>query len=147
MEQLSQTIERRNKAHRSSLDLSNLKLDDDDSVDQEFNFDQLQKEHSMAKAESVWRRDTLVQAQLEDFEMISIVGHGTFGKVYLVRQRKKKTLHAMKCIRKDIVIEHESVESLGVEKLILLQVNHPFIIGMDYVFQKAYRIYFIMDFI
>lgn len=31
--------------------------------------------------------------------------------------------------------------------MILLQVNHPFIIGMDYVFQKAYRIYFIMDFI
>lgn len=53
----------------------------------------------------------------------------------------------MKCIRKDIVIEHESVESLEVEKLILLQVNHPFIIGMDYVFQKAFRIYFIMDFI
>jgi len=53
----------------------------------------------------------------------------------------------MKCIRKDIVIEHESVESLTVEKLILLQVNHPFIIGMDYVFQKAFRIYFIMDFI
>lgn len=67
--------------------------------------------------------------------------------MYLVRQRKKKTLHAMKCIRKDVVIEHESVESLAVEKLILLQVNHPFIIGMDYVFQKAYRIYFIMDFI
>ena len=40
----------------------------------------------------------------------------------------------MKCIRKDIVIEHESVDSLLVEKLILLQVNHPFIIGMDYVF-------------
>jgi serum/glucocorticoid-regulated kinase 2 len=53
----------------------------------------------------------------------------------------------MKCIRKDVVIEHESVESLKVERLILQQVNHPFLIGMDYVFQKAYRIYFIMEFI
>ena len=53
----------------------------------------------------------------------------------------------MKVIRKDVVIQHESVESLQVEKLILNQVNHPFIIGMDYVFQKAYRIYFIMQFI
>lgn len=34
-----------------------------------------------------------------------------------------------------------------VEKLIQLQVNHPFIIGIDFVFQRAYRIYFIMDFI
>jgi len=53
----------------------------------------------------------------------------------------------MKSIRKDIVIEHESVESLKVENLILKQVNHPFVIGMDYVFQKAYRIYFIMEFV
>jgi serine/threonine protein kinase len=101
----------------------------------------------MASASTIWRRDTLVNATFEDFELLSIIGHGTFGKVYLVRERRKKTLHAMKCIRKDIVIEHESVESLEVEKLILLQVNHPFIIGMDYVFQKAFRIYFIMDFI
>lgn len=53
----------------------------------------------------------------------------------------------MKSIRKDIVIESDSVENLKTEKSILLQVNHPFIIGMDYVFQKAYRIYFLMDFI
>ena len=39
----------------------------------------------MANASQVWRRDTLIEATLEDFEPISIVGHGTFGKVYLVR--------------------------------------------------------------
>ena len=97
-------------------------------------FDELSKQFSMASASTLWRRDTLVNATFEDFELLSIIGHGTFGKEYLVRERKKKTLHAMKCIGKDIVIEHESVESLEVEKLILLQVNHPFIIGMDYVF-------------
>jgi len=53
----------------------------------------------------------------------------------------------MKSIRKDIVLAHDSVENLENEKMILLQVNHPFIISMDYVFQKAYRIYFVMDFI
>jgi len=53
----------------------------------------------------------------------------------------------MKVIRKDVVVQHESLESLEVEKLILSQVNHPFIIGLNYVFQKSYRIYFIMDFI
>ena len=40
----------------------------------------------------------------------------------------------MKSIRKDIVIEHDSIESLRLEKLILLQVNHPFIISMEFVF-------------
>lgn len=74
----------------------------------------------MANASQVWRRDTLIEASLEDFELISIIGHGTFGKVYLVRQRRNKKLFAMKCIRKDIAIEHESVDSLALEKLILL---------------------------
>jgi len=54
---------------------------------------------------------------------------------------------AMKSIRKDIVIEHDSLESLRVEKLILLQVDHPFIISMQYVFSLPFRIYFVMDFI
>lgn len=40
----------------------------------------------------------------------------------------------MKSIRKDIVIDNDSVDSLRVEKLILLQVRHPFIISMEQVF-------------
>lgn len=53
----------------------------------------------------------------------------------------------MKSIRKDIVIEHDSIENLHLEKKILNQVNHPFIISMEFVFHKSLRIYFIMDFI
>ena len=76
-----------------------------------------------------------------------MIGRGTFGKVYLIRCKGSSKYYAMKTVRKDVVIKHESIESLQVEKLILNQVNHPFIIGMDYVFQKAYRIYFIMEFV
>ena len=32
-------------------------------------------------------------------------------------------------------------------KFILNKMNHPFLVGMDYVFQKAYRIYFVMDYV
>lgn len=95
----------------------------------------------------VYRRSTVTEVTWNDFELISIIGRGTFGKVYLVKNKRDSIYYAMKCIRKDVVIQHESVESLQVEKLILNQVNHPFIIGMDYVFQKAHRIYFIMQFI
>ena len=63
-----------------------------------------------------------------------MVGRGTFGKVYLVKNKDSNDYYAMKSVRKDIVIKHESIKSLQVEKLILNQVNHPFIIGMDYVF-------------
>lgn len=53
----------------------------------------------------------------------------------------------MKSIRKDVVIDAEQLENLRLEKHIMLCVEHPFIISMEYVFQKDVRIYFLMDFI
>lgn len=53
----------------------------------------------------------------------------------------------MKCIRKDLVIDQDFFESLKLEKDILYNVEHPFIVSMDYVFQNDLRIYFLMNFI
>ena len=39
------------------------------------------------------------------------------------------------------------MDSLKLEKEILYDVNHPFIVGMDYVFSDEHRIYFLMDFV
>jgi len=40
----------------------------------------------------------------------------------------------MKCIRKDKVIEQDMAKELKQEKEILFNINHPFIMRMDYVF-------------
>ena len=53
----------------------------------------------------------------------------------------------MKCIRKDIIVENEQFENIKLEKDILFQVDHPFIVNMEYVFQNDLRINFIMKFI
>lgn len=79
--------------------------------------------------------------------MLKIVGKGTFGKVFQVRHKKTGKIYAMKCIRKDVVIENESMDSLKLEKEILYSVDHPFIVSMDYVFENQFRIFFLMDFI
>jgi len=36
-----------------------------------------------------------------------MVGKGTFGKVFMVENVKNGKLYAMKCIRKDIILENE----------------------------------------
>jgi serum/glucocorticoid-regulated kinase 2 len=76
-----------------------------------------------------------------------VLGQGSFGKVYLVAHKQTKKIYAMKSIRKDVVIEHEQLDNLRLEKLILLSVDHPFLVGMEYVFQKESRIYFLMNFV
>lgn len=39
------------------------------------------------------------------------------------------------------------MDSLKLEKEILYNIEHPFIVGMDYVFENTERIFFLMDFI
>ena len=43
-------------------------------------------------------------------------------------------MYAMKCIIKDVVLENDSLASLKLEKEILYNIEHPFIVSMDYVF-------------
>ena len=86
------------------------------------------------RSETLFSRTSSEVVSFDDFEIKKIIGKGTFGKVYLVENMTNGKRYAMKSIRKDIVIEHDSIENLHLEKLILLQVNHPFIISMQYVF-------------
>jgi serine/threonine protein kinase len=51
---------------------------------------------------------------------VSILGKGSFGKVYLVYLPNNQTYYAMKSIRKDIVLDNDSLENIKLEKLILL---------------------------
>lgn len=85
--------------------------------------------------------------RLQEFQILRMIGKGTFGKVYLVQHITTKQIYAMKCIRKDIVVENEQYENIKLEKEILYTVDHPFIVNMEFVFQNEFRIYFIMRFV
>lgn len=76
-----------------------------------------------------------------------MIGKGTFGKVFLVQYNKNGQLYAMKCIRKDIIIDNEQFDNIKLEKEILFNVEHPFVVGMEFVFQTDARIYFLMNFV
>ena len=83
----------------------------------------------------------------DDFKILMVLGRGAFGKVFLAELQTDKTLYAVKSIRKDILIENDQVQSTLLEKNIMLECNHPFLVGMDYLFQNEYRLYFVMPFI
>ncbi len=45
--------------------------------------------------------------RLEDFKLITVLGRGTFGKVYLAELRTNTQLYAIKSIRKDVLLEFD----------------------------------------
>ena len=82
------------------------------------NFDQLldanpeiSKERASMKmqSESIFKKKRNVEATLSDFEIKKRIGEGTFGKVFLVEHKETQILYAMKCIRKDLIIEHNQL--------------------------------------
>lgn len=87
------------------------------------------------------------QVRYEDFKLVMLLGRGTFGKVYLAELNPSKQLYAIKAIRKDVLIEYNQVQNTQLEKDILFTCDHPNLVGMDYLFQSATRLYFVMPFI
>jgi serine/threonine protein kinase len=84
---------------------------------------------------------------LEDFELVTVIGRGSFGKVMKVRLKDdpNRTPLAMKVMRKDVVIKEDMVANTKREKQILQSINHPFIVKLHYAFQTRERLYLILD--
>ena len=83
----------------------------------------------------------------EDFKILKILGRGSFGKVCLVEYLPTHEIYAMKSLKKDILIQEEKIESTLLEKEILENINHPFLVGLVFCFQTEQRINFVMPFI
>lgn len=49
----------------------------------------------------------------------SVIGKGSFGKVFLVQKVDTGGVYAMKSLRKDVIIDYDQIESTLLEKEIL----------------------------
>eukprot|EP00116_Pleurobrachia_bachei_P003760 sb/3464022/ len=68
-----------------------------------------------------------LKKSLEDFEMLKVLGKGTFGKVMLARDKSTSEVYAIKVLRKDVVIEKEEIAHTMTEGRVLRMSRHPFL--------------------
>jgi len=71
----------------------------------------------------------------DDFQLLTMIGKGAFGKVLQVRKKDTGEIFAMKVIRKSTVIERNQVAHTKAEKDILTKIEHPFVVRLHYAFQ------------
>ena len=78
---------------------------------------------------------------IESFELLRVIGKGSFGKVMQVRKKDTGRIYALKTIRKaHIVSRHEVTHTLA-ERTVLGQVTNPFIVGLKFSFQTTDKLY------
>ncbi|KAI4284694.1 MAG: hypothetical protein L6R38_001212 [Xanthoria sp. 2 TBL-2021] len=85
----------------------------------------------------------------EDFQIIKLIGRGTFGQVYLVRKKDTQRLYAMKVLSKKVIVQKKEVAHTLGERNILVRTamaESPFIVGLKFSFQTATDLYLVTSY-
>ncbi|NXP34225.1 KS6AA kinase, partial [Leiothrix lutea] len=89
------------------------------------------------------------KADPSQFELLKVLGQGSFGKVFLVRKitpPDSNHLYAMKVLKKATLKVRDRLRT-KIERDILADVNHPFVVKLHYAFQTEGKLYLILDFL
>eukprot|EP01062_Namystynia_karyoxenos_P069685 TRINITY_DN65160_c0_g1_i1.p1 TRINITY_DN65160_c0_g1~~TRINITY_DN65160_c0_g1_i1.p1 ORF type:complete len:395 (+),score=146.53 TRINITY_DN65160_c0_g1_i1:89-1186(+) len=82
----------------------------------------------------------------DDFDSLSLLGKGSFGKVVLVRKKDTGEVFAMKVVMKECLLQHQRVQDVFTERGVLRRANHPFLCKLHFTFQSEHKLFFVMDF-
>ena len=88
------------------------------------------------------------QMSLEDFELLKVIGRGSYAKVFLVEYKRTNKCYAMKVIKKSMVNDDEDIDWVQTEKHVFEQAtNHPFLVGLHSCFQTESRLFFVIEYL
>lgn len=97
--------------------------------------------------EKMAHQDTTKKLGVEDFDLLALIGKGSFGKVMQVRKKDTGKIYAMKVLDKKHILAHNEVEHTLAEKHILQEIHHPFLVNLNFSFQTEGNLYFILDYV
>ena len=84
---------------------------------------------------------------LDQLTYLITLGSGSYGNVSLVKSAKKNYYYAIKNISNKQILYNQLSSNLELEKSILLQIDHPFIVKLVKTLKDEKFIYFLMDYI
>lgn len=85
---------------------------------------------------------------IHDFDFLSTLGTGTFGRVRLVKFKHDPTCEpmALKMLKKTEIIRLKQVDHVKSEKKILETIQHPFIVQLQGTFQTESHVFMLLDY-
>lgn len=86
--------------------------------------------------------------KLQHFNILKVLGKGSFGKVLLVELKGSSRFFAMKCLKKDVILEDDDTECTFIERRVLILSSEcPFLCQMFCSFQTPVSYFIVPHFI
>lgn len=85
----------------------------------------------------------------QDFDVLRLLGKGTFGQVYQVKKKDTKRIYAMKVLSKKVIVKKNEVAHTIGERNILVSTatkSSPFIVSLKFSFQTPTDLYLVTDY-
>lgn len=90
---------------------------------------------------------TKTHLSIEDFDLLKVIGKGSFGKVMQVIKRDTKQIYALKTLRKQHIVSRMEVTHTLAERTVLARITNPFIVPLKFSFQSPEKLYLVLSFI
>eukprot|EP01084_Bolivina_argentea_P269980 458959_1 len=83
---------------------------------------------------------------IRDFEIFKLTSRGHFGELWKIGLGKTKQIYTLKILRKKHLPITKHVLQKSIERNIIYNIDHPFVISLRYAFQTKSKLFMILDF-
>ncbi|OQS04670.1 kinase [Thraustotheca clavata] len=109
-------------------------------------FNILDDEMEDVKLPAMASSDSKPTLSIQDFELVRLLGSGTFGRVVSARHKRDGKMYAIKIVHK-FGLDDASRRNLKMERDVLREVRHPFVASLYFAFQNEDKLYFGMEYL
>ena len=80
------------------------------------------------------------------FELVHLLGRGSFGEVFQVRHKRTDEVYAMKVLQKSRILSSNLLRYAVTERNILAYIKHPYIVSLHYAFQTQSHLVLVLQY-
>lgn len=99
----------------------------------------------MSQRERQKQKAARPKIEFEDLILVRPLGRGQYGSVYLAINSKTGEGYALKKMNKAIIIKGDHIQHVQNERLLLSEVSHPLLLGLEATYKDAKSIYMLME--
>lgn len=97
--------------------------------------------------ERAFLRKRRLKPKHKDFEMITQVGQGGYGQVFLARKKDTREVCALKILNKKLLVKLDETRHVLTERDILTNTRLDWLVKLFYAFQDPEKVYLAMEFV